>query len=354
MSLLAQCIATDASTGWRCEYRKHIGYLNGEDPDLFLCPAHLHHERGTVYRGQLSLPCLGPSVRDIFVVIAGVTHVIVNVSEFNSTRRKIHQHFQTLSTMLIDHAYFTANLRYVLFFFYELAALTTRHHSLLKTMLWGAIQDYFNRFTTIPPGDLPKQYTKFTPDRISFLESQFELIRGVLTPGRVMLMPFYHAQGQNRVGMPTDDTYVMIELAYTSKEEYARNFEQYYPNARCTTRTGDVLRDIPNKPKSKTNLPALIERIIHCILTENQYDFLFDRNFISHKVFAFPRITDCKMTETEDILAGRVIEAINPWIRLFNNKAGLVDEMKAHLKLQEVNYRRYLDSQRPQGGDSSA
>ncbi|KAG0010420.1 hypothetical protein BGZ81_002770 [Podila clonocystis] len=315
MSLLAQCIATNASTGWRCEYRKHIGYLNGEDPDLFLCPAHLHHERGTLYRGQLSVPYLDPSVRDIFVVIAGVTHVIVNVNEFNT--------------------------------------LTTRHHPLLKTMLWGAIQDYFNRFTTIPPGDLPQQYTKFTPDRISFLESQLELIRGVLTPGRVMLMPFYHAQGQNRVGMPTEDTYVMIELAYTRKEEYARNFEQYYPNARCTTRTGDVLCDIPNKPKSETNLPALIERIIHCILTENQYDFLFDQNFISHKVFAFPRITDCKMTETEDILAGRVIEAINPWIGLFNKKASLVDEMKAHLKLQEINYRRYLDSQRPQGGDSS-
>ncbi|KAG0318976.1 hypothetical protein BG000_003999 [Podila horticola] len=90
-------------------------------------------------------------------------------------------------------------------------------------MLWGAMQDYFNRFTTIPPGDLPQQYTAFTPDKITFLETQ----------------------------LPTDGTYVMIELAYTSKEEYARNFEQYYPNARRTTR-GGVLRRIPNKPKSET------------------------------------------------------------------------------------------------------
>ncbi|KAG0085416.1 hypothetical protein BGZ93_000673 [Podila epicladia] len=215
-------------------------------------------------------------------------------------------------------------------------------------MLWEAMQDYFNRFTTIPPGDLPQQYTTFTPDRMPFMETQRELIRGVMIPGRVMIMPFHHAQGQSRVGMPSDSIYVMIELAYTSKEEYARNFEQVYPNTKRATRTGDVLRDIPNKPKSETNLPALIERIIHCILTENQYDFLFDRKFISHKVFAFPRIPDCKIPETEDILAGRVIEAINPWIRLFNSKAILVDEMKTHLKLQDANYKQYLDSQRPQ------
>ncbi|KAF9324597.1 hypothetical protein BG006_000392 [Podila minutissima] len=306
MNILVQCIATNASTGWRCENRKHIGYLNGETPELFLCPAHLHHERGTLYRGQLSATYLGPSIRDVFVVIAGTTHVIVNVNEFNT--------------------------------------LTTRYHPLLKTMLWEAMQDYCNRFTTIPPGDLPQHYTTFTPDRVSFMETQRELIRGVLTPARVMMMPIYHAQGQNRVGMPADSIYVMIELAYTSKEEYACNFEQYYPNAKRTTRTGD----------SEMNLPALIERIIHCIPTENQHDFLFDRNFISHKVFAFPWIPDCKIPETEDILACRVTEAINPWIRLFNSKALLVDEMKTHLRLQDANCKRYLDSQRPQNlGDSA-
>ncbi|KAG0331007.1 hypothetical protein BG005_005927, partial [Podila minutissima] len=79
---------------------------------------------------------------------------------------------------------------------------------------------------------------------MSFMETQCELIQGVLTPGWVMMMPFYHAQGQNRIGVPTDSIYVMIELAYTSKEEYARNFEQYYPNTKRTTRTRDVLRDI--------------------------------------------------------------------------------------------------------------
>ncbi|KAF9315835.1 hypothetical protein BG003_002631 [Podila horticola] len=130
--------------------------------------------------------------------------------------------------------------------------------------------------------------------------------------------------------VPANGTYVMIELAYTSKEEYARNFKQYYPNARRTTRRG-CSSPHPQQAQERDNLPSLIERIIHCILTENHHDFLGRPG---------------RPSDRGDQPLGRV--------RLFNSKAALVDEMKTHLRLQDANYKRYLNSHRPQSGGDSA